>query len=81
MSYQIEVTDTFSGEPNFCWVRRGKTRAKTRRGKIEAAKRVAGWHGWCRVKVDDCGGDLTIRPVDTSGICQIAFVTWTDDET
>ena len=81
MSYQIEVTDTFAGEANYCWVKRGTTNAETRRGKIEAAKRVAGWDGWCRVKVmADCGDFLEIRPVDTSGVCQVAFVTWTDEE-
>jgi hypothetical protein len=78
MPFNIEVTDTFGGEPNYCWVKRGKTRAASRRGKIAAAKRLAGWEGWCRVKVEDCGDQLTIRPTDTSGVCQIAFVTWSD---
>lgn len=78
--YNIEVTDTFGGEANYCWVRRGKTRAKTRRGKIEAAKRLAGWDGWCRVKVTaDYGDMLEIRPVDTSGVCQVAFITWGEE--
>jgi hypothetical protein len=76
MTYEIEVTDTFGGEANYCWVKRGETRAQSRRGRIEAAKRLAGWGGWCRVHVDDSGDMLTLRPTATSGVCQIAFVTY-----
>lgn len=78
MAYEIEVTDTFQGEANYCWVKRGTTNAKSRRGKIEAAKRVAGWQGWCRVKATDFGDMLRVEPVGTSGVCQVAFVTWKD---
>lgn len=77
--HTIEITDTFGGEANYCWVKRSKTRARTRRGLIAAAKRVAGWDGWCRVKVEDWGDTLIIRPTATSGICQIAFVTYSED--
>jgi len=79
MAWKIEVTDTFAGEANYCWVKRGKTAAKTRRGKIEAAKKIAGWDGWCRVKVADFGDFMEVRPVCTSGVNQIAFVMWEDD--
>lgn len=75
MPYQIEVTDTFGGEANYCWVKRGQTNAKTRRGKIEAAKRVAGWAGWCRVRVEHYSGDfMELRPVGASGVNQVAFI-------
>lgn len=80
MAFEIEVTDTFGGEANYCWVKRGKTNAKSRRGRIEAAKDLAGWRGWCRVKVEDMGDTMTIRPTDSSGVNQIAFVTWVEDE-
>lgn len=76
--HEIEVTDTFGGEANYCWVKRGKTRAKTRRGKIAAAKRLAGWNGWCRVNVVEYGDTLEIRPTASSGIPQVAFVTWVE---
>ena len=76
--YNIEITDTFGGEANYCWVKRGKTRATSRRGIIKAVKELAGWD--YRVKVVDAGGDFwEIRPVDTSGVCQVAFVTWDYD--
>jgi len=74
--WKIEVTDTFGGEANYCWVKRGKTKANTRRGIIEAVKTVAGWHGWCRVNVQSYGDMWEIRPAASSGIPQIAFVTW-----
>jgi len=77
--YRIEVTDTFAGEANYCWVKRGTTKAKTRRGIIRAVKRAAGWEGWCRVRLDSwCGDTIVIRPTDSSGILQIAFVIWED---
>jgi hypothetical protein len=76
--HDIEVTDTFGGEANYCWVRRGTTRANSRRGLIKAAKELAGWTGWCRVNVEDFGDQLVIRPTASSGVCQIAFVTWRD---
>jgi hypothetical protein len=75
-TYNIEVTDTFGGEANYCWVKRGTTTARSRRGKIEAAKRLAGWTGWCRVKASDYGDVMEIRPTESSGVCQIAFVTF-----
>lgn len=60
--WNIEVTDVFCGQANYCWVLRGTTKAKTRRGRIEAAKQLAGWTGWVRVQVQDYGDMLEIRP-------------------
>ena len=77
--WHIEVTDTFGGEANYCWVLRGTTKVNSRRGKIEAAKKLAGWNGWCRVNVSDYGDMLEIHPTQTSGVLQVAFVTWQDD--
>ncbi len=79
MSFRLEVTDTFGGEPNYCWAKRGTTKATSRRGVIRALKRLAGWDGWCRVRVvynDD--GRMEIRPTASSGVCQVAFVQWED---
>jgi hypothetical protein len=77
--FTIEVTDTFGGEANYCWVKRGTTTATSRRGLLRAVKDLAGWSGWCRVKVVYNDGELMeIRPVDTAGVCQVAFVQWVD---
>lgn len=39
-TYYIEVTDTFGGELNYCWIRRYAVRATTERG----AMRIVGKH-------------------------------------
>lgn len=76
MSYNIEVTDTFGGEANYCWVKRGKIEGTpSRRKMIAEVKKLAGWDGWCRVKLEHLGDCTVVRPVNTSGVCQIAFVT------
>jgi len=79
--YAIEVTDTFGGEANYCWVKRGKTSAQSRRGQIAAVKELAGWNGWCRVKVEEAGDTLIVRPCAVSGVNQVAFVTLDDNPT
>lgn len=71
----IEVTDTYGGEANYCWVKRATTNATSRRSIIKAVKDVAGWTGWCRVKVEEWGETMVIRPTNSSGVNQIAFVT------
>ena len=78
MAYAIEVTDTFAGEANYCWVNRGTLDlpdTATRRQLVRAAKRFAGWTGW-RCEVSDTGDTIDIRP---RGACMVAFVTWQDE--
>ena len=72
MSYEMEVeyTDTFAGEANYCWVRRetlffdvdtSKARVKRR---LKAAMRIDGMPGrWV-----DCGDSLAFRPYGTCTI-------------
>lgn len=83
MAYALEVTDTFGGESNYTWVKRGTSRAKSRRQLLADIKKLAGWDGWIqRVRVEHDGGDfLEVRPPANSGVCQVAFATWVDDET
>jgi hypothetical protein len=77
--FKIEVTDTFGGEANYCWVKRGTTKATSRRGLIKAIKDVAGWTDWCRVRVVYNDGDsIEVRPTATSDVCQVAFAHWVD---
>ena len=40
--FTIEVTDTFAGEANYCWVRRYQTKASTMRG---AMRKLANHYG------------------------------------
>lgn len=74
--WSIEVTDTFGGESNFSWVRRGVTRANTPRAIREAVKNLAGWN--CRVFMQDFGDTIEFRPAENAGICEVAFATWKD---
>jgi hypothetical protein len=79
MPYKIEVTDTFGGESNYAWVKRGTTKATSRRGLIRAIKALAGWTDWCRVVVHHYDGDsMELRPTQSSGVLQVAFVHWED---
>ena len=54
-TFEYEVTDTFGGEANYCWVRRGTVRARSLRGAIRAIKAREGIA--CRHTTDNYGGD------------------------
>ena len=47
-TYYIEVTDTFGGECNYCWIRRYAVKATSERG----AMRVIGNHGGFNLRND-----------------------------
>ena len=77
--FDLEITDTFAGEANYAWVKRGTSHATTRRGLIRAIKALAGWDGWCRVRVHHWDGAfMELRPVASSGVNQVAFATFTE---
>ena len=67
--YYIEITDTFGGEANYCWVNRFIVRASTARG---AMRRVCTHTG---DRVRDVGCDRW----DAIGACVCYFVEWIDD--
>lgn len=74
---QWEVTDTFGGESNYSWVKRGTVETKegedfSDRAAIRRVKKAIGWNGM-RCKVENYGDDITLRPV---GICQVCFITF-----
>jgi len=74
---QIEVTDTFGGEANYCWVRRYEINSKNPMSDLKIvreAKRLAGWTGM-RCKTYNSNGMIELRP---AGICQVMFITWYD---
>ena len=82
--YAIEVTDTFGGEANYCWVRRGKhyprigaSKLSERRAVIAAVRSIAGWPTSVRVSCEPCGDGYELRPLN--GACEVAFVTWEDE--
>ena len=71
-TYHIEVTDTFGGEPNYCWKREYRVRASSHLGAIRILARHDGG-GWRR---EWDGGD-TVR-FNLSGACICAFVSYVD---
>lgn len=42
--YYFEVTDTYGGQANYCWVDRYKITARTLRGALIKLSRHTGWH-------------------------------------
>ena len=71
--FTIEVTDTFGGEANYCWIKRYLVTANNERGAINKLARSEG-AGW-RKSWDS--GDLS--RYDLTGACICCFVEWFDE--
>lgn len=75
MIIEWEMTDTFGGEANYCWVKRGTIEATDDISNLAIMRRIKkeiGWNGY-RCAVDNFGDMLAIRP---AGICQVCFITF-----
>lgn len=75
MIVNIEVTDTFSGESNYSWVRRYKLTmpdSASNLAIVRAAKREAGYAG-IRGTTCNHGDMIEFRP---RGICHVMFITF-----
>jgi hypothetical protein len=75
MIIKWEMTDTFGGEANYCWVKRGTIEAADDISNLAIMRRIKkeiGWNGY-RCAVDNFGDMLAIRP---TGICQVCFITF-----
>lgn len=70
----VEITDTFGGEANYCWVQRLKVKASTFRGAIIKAARHAGYSGRIHKTADY--GDMTRHDVRGAAVC--IFTSWFD---
>lgn len=70
----VEVTDTFSGEANYSWVRRYKVRAQTFRGAIRKVSRELGYRS--RYAYDT--GDM--QRYEVVGACICMFVQYWPEE-
>jgi len=73
-SYAFEFTDTFGGEANYCWVRRGIVKARTLAGAVRMAKRELGLNGH-RCRAANYGDETALYP---AGSCTVLFVRWED---
>ena len=68
-TFIVEITDTYGGEANYCWVRRYTVQARNLRGAIQIISRKTGYT-W-RKDWDD--GD-TVR-YNARGACVCCFIT------
>ena len=72
-----EVTDTFCGEANYSWVKRGKIENALGEdfsdlAAVRRVKKSIEWNG-IRCKVTNYGDDIEIRPVGINQVCFISF--------
>jgi len=62
--YRTEMTDTFCGEANYCWVKRGEIAADSSVSRRAIVRRIKAWAGLsgARCRVYDHGDQFEIRP-------------------
>ena len=80
MALQIEHTDTFGGEANYCWVKRAHIAAKDENLSNRAiVRRIKAWAGFTghRCETSIHGDMIEIRP---RGVCQVIFANYCEDE-
>ena len=68
--YRYELTDTFSGEANYSWVRRGMTYARTMDQATRHAKAALGLNGH-RCRRHNFGDQVALYP---AGTCTVLFI-------
>jgi hypothetical protein len=72
--YSFEYTDTFGGEANYSWVKRGEVTAKS---FIAASRKVKKELGLTGLKANRSDfGDMVSLDFSPSGICTILFINW-----
>ena len=71
--YPIEMTDTFGGEANYSWVRRGEIQADDKPSRRAIVRRAKLWAGLTGTRCDVCdfGDCIEIRPRNQ---CVVVFV-------
>ena len=68
-----EITDTFGGEANYCWVHRFIIEASSMRGAVWKLTRETGYS----FRMDYNTGDLRRYNVPRAAVCM--FIEWADD--
>lgn len=74
----VEVTDTFCGEANYCWVKRYEIRdleGKSDLAVVRYVKKLIGWTG-LRCRTSQMGDGIRIDPVGINQVCFIDFHTF-----
>lgn len=78
MLFSVEYTDTFGGEANYSWVRRGSFEAPEDASQtmiVRRAKAILGLTGW-PMRTEFMGDMYKLTPA--SGCCTVAFITRVD---
>jgi hypothetical protein len=68
-NYNFEYTDTFGGEANYTWVKRGEVTA-TPSNVVRRVKALLGLEG-VRCKREEYGEMIVLRPI---GSCTVVFI-------
>ena len=69
---KAEMTDTYAGEANYCWVKRCTAEAKTCRGALRKVKKELGLTGH-RCRKEDHGDCLALYPAGLNAVVFIDF--------
>lgn len=70
--YFVEMTDTYGGEANYCWVNRFLVTASSFTGAIRKVTKRTGYFAHCVGQY----GDMNRYDVRNAAICY--FVSWSD---
>lgn len=76
-NWNVEYTDTYGGQANYCWVKRGRIETPERAKRalvMRRAKAAVGLSG-VRGRVEDFGDMLEFRPY---GMATVMFVNYDD---
>lgn len=79
MAIQLEHTDTFGGEANYCWVKRAHIPGGDNLSDRALVRRAKAWAGLTghRCDIDRFSGTIAIKP---RGICQVIFIDYCEDD-
>ena len=72
--WNYEYTDTFSGEANYSWVKRGTVTVKPGASPVRAVKRALQLEN-VPFKRTDYGDEIRL---DERGACRVLFITWNE---
>ncbi len=73
ITINYEHTDTFGGEANYSWVKRGEIEMPDNASDIQIVRKVKRILGMTGVKCnrEDWSGQIVLRP---RGVCQVIFI-------
>lgn len=75
ITYKYEYTDTFCGEANYSWVKRGKVTANSFAHAWRKIKAELGLQGW-KTKMSDYGDCVRY---DFTEACWCVFINWSEE--